>query len=182
MARRKRGGRGLVIVYTGDGKGKTTAALGTALRAVGRGFRVLIIQFIKGSWRYGELESLKRLAPEVELVRVGKGFVGIIDDELPREEHEEAAIEGFELARQRVVSGEYDLVILDELNYAVQGGLIPIEQVLELVSSKPEELHLLITGRGAHPDLIAAADVVTEMREVKHPYQKGIPATRGIDM
>lgn len=182
MSTRKRGGRGLVIVYTGDGKGKTTAALGTALRAVGRGFRVLIIQFIKGSWEYGELESLKRLAPEVELVRVGKGFVGIVDDTLPREEHEDAAREGFELARERVTAGGYDLVILDELNYAVQGGLIPIEDVLELVESKPEELHLLITGRDAHPDLIAAADLVTEMREVKHPYQKGIPAMRGIDM
>ena len=182
MAKRKRGGRGLVIVYTGDGKGKTTAALGTALRAVGRGFRVLIIQFIKGSWEYGELESLKRLAPELELVRVGKGFVGIVDDTLPREEHEEAAREGFDLARKRVTSGEYDLVILDELNYAVQGGLISIEDVMALVKDKPPELHLLITGRDAHPDLIAAADLVTEMREVKHPYQKGIPAMRGIDM
>lgn len=174
--------RGLVIVHTGNGKGKTTAALGTALRAVGHGLKVLIIQFIKGSWRYGELKSLKRLEPELELIRVGKGFVGIIDDKLPREEHVEAARKGLELAREKVVGGEYDLVILDELNYAVLGGLISIEDVLDLVRNKPSWVHLIITGREARPELIELADLVTEMREVKHPYQKGITAQRGIDI
>lgn len=174
--------RGLVIVHTGNGKGKTTAALGTALRAVGHGLKVLIIQFIKGSWRYGELKSLKRLEPELELIRVGKGFVGIIDDKLPREEHEKAARDGLELAREKVMSGEYDLVILDELNYAVLGGLIPIEDVLDLVRNKPSWVHLIITGREARPELIELADLVTEMREIKHPYQKGITAQRGIDI
>lgn len=174
--------RGLVIVHTGNGKGKTTAALGTALRAVGHGMKVLIIQFIKGSWRYGELKSLKRLEPELELIRVGKGFVGIIDDKLPREEHVEAARKGLELAREKVMGGEYDLVILDELNYAVLGGLIPIEDVLDLVRNKPSWVHLIITGREARPELIELADLVTEMREIKHPYQKGIKAQQGIDI
>jgi cob(I)alamin adenosyltransferase len=174
--------RGLVIVHTGNGKGKTTAALGTALRAVGHGMKVLLIQFIKGSWRYGELKSLKRLEPELELIRVGKGFVGIIDDKLPREEHVEAARKGLELAREKMMSGEYDLVILDELNYVVLGGLVPIEDVLDLVRSKPSWVHLIITGREARPELIELADLVTEMREIKHPYQKGITAQRGIDI
>lgn len=180
MTKAKR--KGLVIIYTGNGKGKTTAALGTALRAVGQGFKVLIIQFIKGSWRYGELRSLKRLEPEIELIRVGRGFVGIIDDKLPREEHVKAAREGLAVAREKVTSGEYDLVILDELNYAVLGGLLSIEEVLDVVKAKPPHVHLIITGRDARPELIELADLVTEMREIKHPYQKGIPAQRGIDL
>lgn len=171
----------LVVVYTGGGKGKTTAAIGMAVRAAGRGWRVCILQFIKGSWHYGEEVGLKRLEPEVELVKAGKGFVGIIDDKLPREEHERAAREALEEARKRVHSGNYRLVVLDEISYAVQMGLLGKEEVLELVRSRPPNVHLVLTGNHAVPELIEMADLVTEMKEVKHPFRKGVPAQKGID-
>jgi cob(I)alamin adenosyltransferase len=177
----KKGRRGLVIVYTGDGKGKTTAALGMAVRAVGRGFRVLMIQFIKGSWHYGELEGAKRLAPEFEITTGGKGFVGILDDTLPFEEHRKAAAETLAFAKAQVTSGRYDLIILDEVTNAVKGELIPLEGLLDLLAVRPPELHLVLTGRAAHPRVIEAADLVTEMREVKHPYQQGVLAQVGVD-
>lgn len=180
-ANKSKGRRGLVMVYTGDGKGKTTAALGMAVRAVGRGFRVLMIQFIKGSWHYGELDGVKALAPSFEIAAGGKGFVGIVDDRLPFEEHREAAQRTLAFAKGRVTSGEYDLIILDEINNAVKGELIPVEGVLDLLAARPPELHLVLTGRAAHPKVVEAADLVTEMREVKHPYQQGILAQVGID-
>lgn len=173
--------RGLIIVFTGDGKGKTTSALGVALRACGHNMKVVMLQFIKGSWHYGELESVKKLSPNFELIPLGKGFVGIIDDRLPREEHIKAAKEALGIAREKITSGDYRIVILDEINVAVRLNLIDIEDLLDLVKAKPEKLHLIITGRGADPKLIEAADLVTEMREIKHPYQKGIEAQRGID-
>ncbi|HEY8370202.1 MAG TPA: cob(I)yrinic acid a,c-diamide adenosyltransferase [Thermodesulfobacteriota bacterium] len=178
---KKKGRRGLVMVYTGDGKGKTTAALGMAVRAVGRGFRVLMIQFIKGSWHYGELDGVKKLAPAFEITTGGKGFVGIVDDKLPFEEHQKAAAETLAFAKEKVASGEYDLVILDEINNAVKGNLIPVEGVLDLLDARPPQVHVLLTGRAAHPAVIERADLVTEMREVKHPYQQGILAQVGID-
>lgn len=171
----------LVIVYTGGGKGKTTAALGMAVRAVGRGWRVCMVQFIKGSWNYGEEVGARRLAPDFELVKAGKGFVGIIDDTLPREEHEKAAREALEEARRRIASGNYRLVILDEINYAVQMGLLKEKEVLDLVKGRPSNVHLVLTGNHATKGLIESADLVTEMREVKHPFRKGIPAQKGID-
>ncbi|HWP34224.1 MAG TPA: cob(I)yrinic acid a,c-diamide adenosyltransferase [Thermodesulfobacteriota bacterium] len=177
----RRGRRGLVIVYTGDGKGKTTAALGLAVRAVGRGWRVLMIQFIKGSWHYGELDGAKRLAPEFEITAGGRGFVGILDDRLPFEEHRRAAAETLAFARAQVTGGRYDLVILDEVNNAVHAGLIPLEGLLDLLAARPPELHLVLTGREAHPRVIEAADLVTEMREVKHPFRQGLLAQAGID-
>ena len=173
--------KGLVIVFTGDGKGKTTSALGVALRACGHNMKVAMLQFIKGSWHYGELESVKKLSPNFELIPLGKGFVGIIDDRLPREEHVKAAKEALAIAREKITSGDYRIVILDEINVAVKLNLIDIEDLLDLVKAKPEKLHLIITGRGADPKLIEAADLVTEMRAIKHPYQKGIEAQRGID-
>ncbi len=173
--------RGLIIVFTGDGKGKTTSALGVALRACGHNMKVAMLQFIKGSWHYGELESVKKLSPNFELIPLGKGFVGIIDDRLPREEHIKAAKEALGIAREKITSGNYRIVILDEINVAVRLNLIDIEDLLDLVKAKPEKLHLIITGRGADPKLIEVADMVTEMREIKHPYQKGIEAQRGID-
>lgn len=180
-ANKKKGRRGLVVVYTGEGKGKTTAALGMALRAVGRGFRVLMIQFIKGSWHYGELDGVKALAPNFEITTGGKGFVGIVDDALPFEEHRKAAVETLAFAKAQVVSGKYDLIILDEINNAVKGELIPVEGVLDLLAARPPDLHLVLTGRAAHPKVIEAADLVTEMREIKHPYQRGVLAQIGID-
>lgn len=173
--------RGLIIVFTGDGKGKTTSALGVGLRACGHDMKVVMLQFIKGSWHYGELESVKKLSPNFELIPLGKGFIGIIDDTLPREEHIKAAKEALGIAREKITSGIYRIVILDEINVAVRLNLIDIEDMLDLVKAKPEKLHLIITGRGADPRLIEVADMVTEMREIKHPYQKGIEAQRGID-
>lgn len=180
-ANKKKGRRGLVMVYTGDGKGKTTAALGMAVRAVGRGFRVLMIQFIKGSWHYGELDGVKALGPNFEITTGGKGFVGIVDDTLPFEQHQQAAAETLAFAKAKVTSGGYDLVILDEVNNAVKGNLVPVEGVLDLLDARPPELHLLLTGRAAHPAILERADLVTEMREVKHPYQQGILAQVGVD-
>lgn len=172
---------GLVIVYTGGGKGKTTAALGMALRAVGHGRRVCMIQFIKGSWHYGEMDSSKRLEPEFEMTAVGRGFVGIIDDKSPREEHVKIAEEAVRISRERVLSGRYDLVILDEISYAVNLDLVDVKDVMGIISSKPEDLDLVLTGNHARPEIIDMADLVTEMREIKHPYKDGVKARRGID-
>lgn len=173
--------RGLVLVNTGDGKGKTTAALGTILRAVGYGHRCLIVQFIKGSWTYGEMKSIKRLEPEVEFYRMGKGFVGIVDDTLPREEHEQAARDALHFARDRLASGDYRLVLLDEVFVAVQLNLITKDDVLSVLDARPPQTTLILTGRGAPAEVIERADTVTEMREIKHAYRKGILAQRGVD-
>lgn len=182
MAKRK----GLIIVFTGEGKGKTSAALGCALRALGHGWRVCVIQFFKGDWPvvYGELEMAKRLHPQLEVLQLGRGFVKIMGDKKPFEEHVEAAKAALELTKERVFSGQYDVVILDEINYALgymDFKLIELEDVLELLRAKPPELHLILTGRNAHPEVIEIADLVTEMKEIKHPMKKGIPAQQGID-
>ncbi|MFQ5607615.1 MAG: cob(I)yrinic acid a,c-diamide adenosyltransferase [Candidatus Zixiibacteriota bacterium] len=171
----------LLIVYTGDGKGKTTAALGMALRAVGYRWKVCIIQFVKGSWKYGELEGLKRLEPEVELHVAGAGFVGIIDDKLPFEEHRRVSLEALELAREKLSSGDYRLVILDELNVAVKLGLVTSEELRQTLATRARGLHVVITGRDASVELIEQADLVTEMTEIKHPFQRGVLAQKGID-
>ena len=172
---------GFVIVYTGGGKGKTTAALGMALRAVGYQHRVCMIQFIKGSWHYGEMDSSKRLTPEFELIPAGKGFVGILDDTSPKEEHERYAKEAVETCKEKILSDKYDLVILDEINYAVNLGLISIQSVIELIKNKPKKLDLVLTGNHAKNEIIELADLVTEMKEIKHPFQSGIKAKQGID-
>ncbi len=165
-----------VIINTGSGKGKTTAALGVVLRASGYGQRILVVQFIKGSWHYGEMDALARM-DNVELMRVGKGFVGILDDKLPFAEHQAAAREGLAQARAKIMSGDYDLVMLDEINNAVYMDLIPLNDVLDLVEHRPSKTSIILTGRYAHPSLIALADLVTEMRDIKHPagaFRKGI--------
>jgi len=173
--------KGLVIVYTGDGKGKTTASLGLCVRAVGYDQKVCIVQFIKGSWKYGELDGIKRLAPNVELYQKGLGFVGIIDDRLDKSEHIRAAKEALEFAREKIHGGEYDIVILDEINVALQLKLIEVDDVVNIIENKPEFLDLVLTGRNARDEIIDRADLVTEMREIKHPFQKGIKAKKGID-
>lgn len=173
--------KGLLIVYTGNGKGKTTAALGMCVRAVGYDWRICLIQFIKGSWKYGELEGVKRLQPNLELHVVGEGFVGIVDDTKDRAVHREAAKKGVQLAIEKIRSGQYPLVILDELNVAVDLGLVSEEELRQIVASRGPLQHLVITGRGAIDWLKEQADLVTEMTEIKHPYQKGILAQRGID-
>ena len=173
--------RGLVIVYTGKGKGKTTAALGIVLRAVGHGYKVGMIQFIKGEWYYGELTSSKRLEPEFEMIAAGRGFVGIIDDNHPIEDHQKAAKEAIRLAKQKITSGIYDIMILDEVNYAAKLNLISQQDILDVIAAKPAKTTLVLTGNHVPDSVIAAADLVTEMREIKHPYQKGIKAKKGID-
>ncbi|MBI5859829.1 MAG: cob(I)yrinic acid a,c-diamide adenosyltransferase [Nitrosarchaeum sp.] len=172
---------GLTIVYTGKGKGKTTAALGIALRAAGHTKKTCMIQFIKGSWHYGEMYSSKRLEPEFEMIAIGKGFVGIVDDKSPKEEHESIAKEAIKISAEKIQSGKYDIIILDEINYAINLGLVKIEDVLNLIKSKPQELDLILTGNYAKDEIIELADLVTEMREIKHPFQHGIKAKKGID-
>lgn len=173
--------RGLVIVYTGDGKGKTTAALGMCVRAVGYDWSICLIQFVKGSWKYGELEGVKRLAPNLEIHVIGEGFVGIADDNKELIEHQQAARRGIELALDKIGSGKFPLVILDELNIALDLGLVSDEDVESLLAARQQDQHLVITGRGAPDWLVDKADLVTEMTEIKHPYQKGILAQKGID-
>jgi len=173
--------KGLVIVYTGGGKGKTSAALGLVLRAVGYNHKVCMVQFVKGSWHYGELDSAKRLAPEFELVTAGKGFVGILDDKSPREEHVKAANDTLAISKEKIMSGKFNVVILDEINYAVQLELLKIDDVIDLIKSKPPELDLVLTGNQAAEKVIEIADLVTEMKEIKHPFKSGIKAKKGID-
>ena len=173
--------KGLIIVNTGPGKGKTTAALGTAFRAVGQGLRVLMVQFIKGSWHYGELESAKLLGEDrLTILPMGRGFVKV-GAEKPDPEDIRLVEEAWRLAAEKIASGEYDLVILDEINYAISYKMLSPEAVLQALQAKPEMLHVILTGRNAHPAIVELADMVTEMREVKHPYQKGIQAQRGIE-
>ncbi len=173
--------KGLIIVFTGDGKGKTSAALGIALRAFGHHMSVSIIQFIKESAATGEGLAAERLGPELEFRSQGRGFVIGTDNDHQLSEHRTAAEQALELARQRMLSGSCDVLILDEINNAVHLGLIDINVLLDFIKNKPPRLHLVLTGRDAHPDLISAADMVTEMRSVKHPFHSGIPAQKGID-
>ena len=172
---------GLIIVYTGKGKGKTTAALGMALRAVGYNYKICMIQFIKGSWHYGEMTSSKRLEPEFELTAIGRGFVGIIDDKSPIEAHKEIADEALRIAKEKIRSEKYDIIILDEINYAINLNLIKLEDVLDLIKIKPAKLNLVLTGNHAKDEIVQVADLVTEMREIKHPFKAGVKAKKGVD-
>jgi cob(I)alamin adenosyltransferase len=173
--------KGLVLVYTGPGKGKTTAALGVGLRAVGQGLKVLMVQFIKGSWHYGELDAARMLGDDkFRILPMGRGFVKV-GVEKPDAEDVRRVEEAWEFASEQLLSGEYDLVILDEINYAISYKMLEPEKVLAALRRKPEMVHVILTGRNAHPALTEFADLVTEMREVKHPYQQGILAQRGID-
>ncbi|MBI4087299.1 MAG: cob(I)yrinic acid a,c-diamide adenosyltransferase [Candidatus Liptonbacteria bacterium] len=175
----------MIIVFTGDGKGKTTASLGQAMRSVGRGKKVLMIQFIKGPWRSGEDEFVKKLKElkienwELEIRKMGLGFVGILGDKLPREDHAKAA----RLALQHFIEElpKRDMVILDEVNVAVSLGLLSAAEVLESLRDLPKEKMVILTGRGAPQEFIDAADLVTEMREIKHPYNYGEPAEPGVE-
>lgn len=166
---------GLIIVHTGDGKGKTTAALGLAIRAFGAGLKVLILQFIKGARRSGELEALKILGVEVR--QLGLGFI----TKENFSEQKNLAHSAIEIARQEILSGAWDLIVLDEINYAVKFGLLDATEILELIKIRSPQMHLVFTGRAAPPELIDAADLVTEMKLIKHPFQKGIVAQAGIE-
>lgn len=172
---------GLVIVFTGQGKGKTTAALGIALRAAGHKMRVCIIGFVKGDIYSGEIGGVGRLAPNVELHLMGEGFCGIRGDPYPFQQHRQKAQEAITLAREKVLSGDFDVVILDEIHTALHLRLLDLPQVLELIDQKPPLVHLVLTGRDAHPEIIERAHTVTEMNEIKHAYLQGIEPQKGID-
>ena len=172
--------RGLIIVNTGPGKGKTTAAMGTALRAVGQGMKVLMLQFLKGSWHYGELDAVQAFGANFVMKQMGRGFVKVGGAESDPEDVrmvEEAWAE----AEKAILSGEWDLVILDEINYAISYGMLDSAKVVEALKQKPEMVHVILTGRNAHPTIVELADTVTEMRQVKHAYEKGVMAQRGIE-
>lgn len=170
----------MTIIYTGEGKGKTTAALGLVLRAVGYQRQCLIVQFGK-IWFTGEVAAIKKLAPLVKIIQGGKGFVKILGDTLPLSEHKKAAGETFRILYKEVVSGKWDVIVADELVGAVSSGLLPLTKAVKLVTDKPFELDLILTGHRAPTELIEMADLVTEMKEIKHPYQKGVPAKKGVD-
>jgi len=173
--------KGLLIVYTGPGKGKTTCALGAAFRAIGQGLRVLMVQFIKGSWHYGELDTAKMLGDDkIEIRPMGRGFVKVGTGETDPEDVR-LCREAWEFSREQIRSGKYGLVILDEINYVISYNMLDPEPVVEALASRPEHVHVICTGRNAHPKLVELADLVTEMREIKHPFTKGILAQRGID-
>ena len=171
--------QGLIQVYTGNGKGKTTASLGLALRGVGRELMVCMIQFMKGGGPYGEQMAAERLAPFLTIVQTGRP--GWVNKENPHETDKSLAADALELAAKAVNGGEYDLVILDEINGAVSMGLVPVEDLLEIMRNKPHHVELVLTGRNAHERVVEAADLVTEMREIKHYYKAGVKARVGIE-
>ena len=171
--------QGLIQVYTGNGKGKTTAALGLALRAAGRELKVCMIQFMKGGGPYGEHLAAPRLAPFLTIIQTGRE--GWVNRDNPDPEDRRLAREALEMADKALSSGEYDVVILDEVNGAVGFGLVTVDEVLALMGRKPADVELVLTGRNADERIIAAADLVTEMREIKHYYRKGIPSRTGIE-
>jgi len=170
--------KGLVEVFTGDGKGKTSAALGIVLRALGHNLRVHIIYFMKGSYPYGEREILSQF-PNISLSSFGQDY--FCDPANVKPEEKEQAKRGLAKAREVIFSGNYDVVVLDEINVAVAWKLLGVDEVIELIKNKPKNVELILTGRCADARLINAADLVTEMVNVKHPYDKGIPAREGID-
>jgi len=174
--------RGLTLIFTGNGKGKTTAAVGLTIRAAGNRMRVFFLQFIKGQWKTGEREIL-RGTPGIDLEVTGRGFTieRLRNPKIPLADHAAAAAHGWQVAQQIVREGEYDMVVLDEILGAIKAGLVPLDEVVELVRSKPATLHLVLTGRGAPQALVEVADLVSEIQPVKHPLEQGIKAQRGIE-
>ena len=172
--------RGLIIVNTGPGKGKTTAAMGTGLRAVGNGMRVLMLQFLKGSWHYGELDAVQAFGDKFVMKQMGRGFVKVGGAETDPEDIRMVE-QAWDEAQQAIMSGQWDLVILDEINYAISYGMLDPAKVAETLKQKPEQVHVILTGRNAHPTIVDLADTVTEMKQVKHAYERGVMAQRGIE-
>ena len=172
--------RGLVIIYTGEGKGKTTAALGLVLRAIGYKKKCLIVQFGK-IWFTGELAGVKKLAPYVKIIQGGKGFIKILGDRLPLVEHKRAAKQTFDLLYKEVTTDKWDIIVADEIIGMLKAKILPVAKVVKLIADKPNKLDLVLTGHHMPKSLIKYADLVTEMIEVKHPYRQGILAKKGID-
>jgi cob(I)alamin adenosyltransferase len=169
--------RGLILLYTGNGKGKTTAAIGTVFRALGHGMRVGVIQFIKGKWRTGE-RKLGEQTPNLTWLTMGRGFTWESED-LARDR--EMAISAWQTARGWLQGGDFDLVVLDEITYAANYGFVSAGEIVTALGSRRQGLHVILTGRAAPAELVAAADLVTEMRAVKHPYREGVIAQKGIE-
>jgi cob(I)alamin adenosyltransferase len=172
--------KGLIIVHTGAGKGKTTAAMGTALRAVGNGLKVLMLQFLKGSWHYGELDAVAAFGANFVMKQMGRGFVKVGGAQTDPEDVKMVE-QAWAEAEAALRSGQWDLVILDEINYAISYGLLDPAKVVAALKAKPEQVHVILTGRNAHPTIVELADTVTEMKQVKHAYEKGVMAQRGIE-
>ncbi|KJR40497.1 cob(I)yrinic acid a,c-diamide adenosyltransferase [Candidatus Magnetoovum chiemensis] len=170
--------KGLLIVFTGNGKGKTTAALGLALRAAGHDMKVCIIQFIKGSWKYGEMSSLEKFKGAVDLHIMGKGFTWKSKD---LNEDISMAKNAWDFASDTIVSAKYDMVILDELTYVINYKMVDEQAVLKTLINRPKDVHVVVTGRKAPISLIEASDIATEMTEIKHPYKNGVKAQAGIE-
>lgn len=168
----------MVQVYTGDGKGKTTAALGQALRALGHGFKVIMIQFMKGDPNYGELATAKKI-PNFTIIQ--SGLPTFVKKGSPTAEDERLAQEGLSLAQKSVTSNTYDMVILDEINVAIDYQLLKLEEVVDLIKNCPQGVELVLTGRYAHPAIIELADLVSEVREIKHPFKKGVAMRKGVE-
>jgi cob(I)alamin adenosyltransferase len=171
--------QGMIQVYTGDGKGKTTAALGLACRAIGHGYKVLIIQFLKGKHDYGELKTAKMLSPHLTIRPMGRGCR--VNRENPDPEDIKISHEAMLIARKEIVGRKNDVVILDEINVAVDLGLVQIDELLSLLDNRPPDVELILTGRYAPAEIIKRADLVTEMVEIKHYYQQGIKSREGIE-
>ncbi len=172
---------GLVVVLTGYGKGKTSSALGMVIRACGHGMKVCMIQFMKGDLFTGEWQAVKKIDCDVEIVATGMGFCGIQGNPYSHAQHREAAQRAILMAKERIASGKYGLIVLDEINNAVHLNLVDLEQVTDLIRNKPPLLHLVLTGRDAAPEVISLADTVSEVREIAHAYRKGIEPQPGID-
>jgi len=169
--------KGLVLVFTGHGKGKTTAALGASLRAAGNGYAVIILQFIKGAWKYGELQALSHV-PNIQIEQLGLGMVRKRGQ--TAKDHQKAR-EAWTMACEIVMSGRYQLVVLDEIHVAIRYGFIHVQELLDLLRMRPSSLHVILTGRDAPEPVCELADTVTEMRMIKHHYQRGIPAQKGVE-
>ena len=171
--------KNLVILNTGNGKGKTTAALGTAFRAMGHGWRVCMVQFIKGKWKPGEVRMASKLAPEqFEVIPMGEGFTWESEN---LEKDKATAQRAWEIAKEKLLSGEFQLVILDEITYTITYKFLDLDDILDAIRQRPSHVNVILTGRGAHPALVELADLVSEIHEVKHPYRQGILAQVGIE-
>ena len=182
MEHKKDNKDGQVIINTGGGKGKTTAALGLALRSAGHGQKVLILQFIKDAWKTGESKIMERLKPEIEMEQLGRGFIKFVDGKMHiTQKDRENAEASIQYAKEKINSGKYDMIILDEINNIIAYGLVDLQEVIDIIRERPKELDLVLTGRGAPDELIDIADTVSEIREIKHAYSKGIKAKKGIE-
>ncbi|MEE9165541.1 MAG: cob(I)yrinic acid a,c-diamide adenosyltransferase [Nitrospinota bacterium] len=170
--------KGLIIVNTGDGKGKTTAALGTVFRALGYDYKVCMVQFIKGSWHYGELDAAKKFSENFEFLPMGEGFTWETKD---KKRDTLVAQRTWELCKEKILSEKYKIVILDEINIAFRYNYLNVKEVVNFLKNKPEDLHIILTGRNAPPEIIEIADLVTEMKEIKHPFKSGVKAQKGIE-